>query len=182
MSADTHMIWVDLEMTGLDPESDEIIEIASLITDGQLNIIAEGPELIVHQPEERFAKMDDWNQKQHTKSGLWEKVVASKISIEEAEAQTLAFLKQHLPARKIPLCGNSIHQDKRFINRYMKQIDAFLHYRMVDVSSIKELVNRWYPGLTGFTKKETHRAMDDIRESIAELKFYREKIFKEKLG
>ena len=173
-----YLVWMDLEMTGLDPDTDEIIEIASLITDGSLNVIATGPEIIIHQPAERFEKMDDWNKSQHSKSGLWDKVLTSKISVEDAEKLTLSFIKQHVSKGKAPLCGNSIWQDRRFITKYMPNIDNYLHYRMVDVSSIKEVTNRWYPELTGFPKKESHRALDDIIESVNELKFYKVNVFK----
>jgi oligoribonuclease len=174
------MVWMDLEMTGLDPDQDEIIEIATLITDAELNVIAEGPELVIHQPEKRFAKMDDWNQEHHTKSGLWAAVLKSEISMADAEQQTLAFLKQHIGERTSPLCGNSIWQDRRFLARHMPRLEAYLHYRLVDVSTIKELTRRWYPDLGAYSKKVlSHRALDDIRESIAELKFYREKLFRD---
>lgn len=173
-----HLVWMDLEMTGLNPESDEIIEIASLVTDGQLNIIAEGPEIVIHQPPSRFQKMDEWNRNQHTKSGLWAKVLASQVTIADAEKQTLDFLREHTAPKVTPLCGNSIWQDRRFINRYMPAIDSFLHYRMVDVSSFKEMVQRWYPKIGSVNKRESHRALDDIIESVEELKFYRDKVFK----
>jgi oligoribonuclease len=175
---DSRIVWMDLEMTGLDPLQDDIIEIATLITDKDLNIIAEGPEIIVNQPESRFEKMDDWNQNQHTKSGLWEKVIASTITIEEAEKITLDFIKEHVDERKAPLAGNSIWQDRRFITIHMKNIDKYLHYRMIDVSTLKELGARWYSGMKGYQKKGSHRAMDDIRESIEELKHYKSLMFK----
>ena len=172
------LVWMDLEMTGLDPDTDEIIEIATLITDADLNLVAEGPELILHQPQERFDKMDDWNREHHTKSGLWEKVVQSKIDMRAAEEQTLAFVKEHVGERMAPLCGNSIWQDRRFLARHMPALEAYLHYRLVDVSTIKELSRRWYPNLGPYSKKLlSHRALDDIRESIEELKFYRAKLF-----
>lgn len=164
-------------MTGLDPEVDTIIEIATLITDYDLNIIAEGPELIINQPPERFEKMDDWNQEHHTKSGLWKSVVESKLTLDDAESQTLAFLKQHVGERQSPLAGNSIWQDRRFLGKYMNRIDAYLHYRCVDVSSLKELGKHWFPGKLFGGKAGSHRAMDDIKESVAELKFYRENFF-----
>ena len=172
------LVWMDLEMTGLDPEKDTIIEIATIITDGDLNVVAEGPEIAIHQPAERFAQMDDWNKEQHTKSGLWQKVLASKVSLAEAEAQTLAFIKRFVGPRESPLCGNSIWQDRRFIARYMPLVDAHLHYRLIDVSTVKELTRRWYGDEVKYTKeKGLHRALDDIRESVDELKFYRQHIF-----
>lgn len=172
------LVWMDLEMTGLDPEKDTIIEIATIITDGDLNVLAEGPEIAIHQPAERFAQMDDWNKEQHTKSGLWQKVLASKVSLAEAEAQTLAFIKRFVGPRESPLCGNSIWQDRRFIARYLPLVDAHLHYRLIDVSTVKELTRRWYGDEVKYTKeKGLHRALDDIRESVDELKFYRQHIF-----
>lgn len=171
------LTWMDLEMTGLDPEADEIIEIATIVTDYDLNIIASGPELIIHQPPERFEKMDDWNQQHHTKSGLWDAVVASKISLKEAEAQTLEFLQEHVKEGTSPLAGNSIWQDRRFLGAYMKKIDAHLHYRCVDVSSFKVLGMHWFPKKAFEGKKGSHRALDDIKESIEELKFYKEHYF-----
>lgn len=173
------LVWMDLEMTGLDPERDGIIEIATLVTDGDLNILAEGPELVVHQSPSRFETMDDWNKEHHTKSGLWAKVVASEVSLEEAERQTLAFVKAYTGTKASPLCGNSIWQDRRFLVRYMPLLDAYLHYRLVDVSSVKELAARWYPELKYAKKKGAHRALDDIRESVDELRFYRHALFRD---
>ncbi|MCM8538618.1 MAG: oligoribonuclease [Lentisphaeraceae bacterium] len=181
MDKKTLLVWIDLEMTGLNPETDHILEIASLVTDGELNIIAEGPELIIHQPEEIMAGMNEWCVKQHGESGLTEKVKSSTISLEEAEKLTLKFIRKHTGRTKVPLCGNSIGQDRMFLLKYMPKITDQLHYRMVDVSSIKEVGTRWYPNLEKFYKTATHRAMDDIRESVAELKFYREKLFVNKI-
>lgn len=172
------LVWMDLEMTGLDPEHDTILEIATLITDGELKIIAEGPNIIVHQPDSVLETMSDWCKEHHGASGLTARVRASTISLAEAEAQTLAFIRQHVPERTAPLCGNSIHQDRRFIVRYMPAIDAWLHYRMVDVSTVKELARRWYPDFQPPAKKESHLAMADIRESIEELAAYRKSIFR----
>jgi oligoribonuclease len=172
------LVWMDLEMTGLEPERDTIIEMATLITDGELNVLAEGPEIVIHQDAKLFDTMDDWNREHHTKSGLWAKVVASEISLAEAEQQTLAFLKQHLAPREAPLAGNSVWQDRRFLARYMKGLEGFLHYRLVDVSTIKELAGRWYPNLRYTKRKGAHRALDDIRESLDEMKFYRQALFK----
>jgi oligoribonuclease len=165
-------------MTGLDPERDTIIEIATLVTDSELNIVAEGPELVIHQDPSRFDAMDDWNKEHHTKSGLWQKVVDSKVSLAEAEALTLAFLKQHVGVKESPLAGNSVWQDRRFLLRYMPSIDAHLHYRLVDVSTVKELASRWYPNVKFAKPKGAHRALDDVRESLDELKFYRETFFR----
>jgi oligoribonuclease len=178
MKDNSNIVWMDLEMTGLDPLQDEIIEVATLITDKELNIIAEGPEIVINQPESRFAKMDDWNQNQHTKSGLWEKVLASKVTAEQAEKETLEFIKKYTNPRKAPLAGNSIWQDRRFITIHMKSLDQYLHYRMIDVSTIKELGTRWYSDLQSYQKKGSHRAMDDIRESIGELQHFRKQLFK----
>jgi oligoribonuclease len=172
------LVWMDLEMTGLDPERDTIIEIATLITDDQLNVIAEGPELVIQQSAALFDGMDDWNKEHHTKSGLWAQVVASKITLTEAEKVTLDFIKSHVGPKESPLCGNSIWQDRRFLTRYMQSLETYLHYRLVDVSSIKEVVSRWYPESWKYSKaKGSHRAMDDIRESLDELKYYRQKVF-----
>lgn len=173
MTAD--LVWMDLEMTGLDPERERIIEMATLVTDAALEIVAEGPVIAIHQPESLLAAMDDWNQRHHSQSGLLERVRQSPVSETEAEAVTLAFLEAHLEAGKAPLCGNTIWQDRRFLARYMPDLEAFLHYRMIDVSSIKELVRRWRPDLmSGFSKTNAHTALSDIRESIAELSYYRE--------
>ena len=173
------LVWMDLEMTGLDPERERIIEMATIITSGELEIVAEGPELVIHQPDELLAAMDEWNRSHHGASGLIDRVRASTIDEREAERQTLAFVAAHCPTRRAPLAGNSIHQDRRFIARYLPALDAHLHYRMVDVSTVKELARRWYPAALAAmpTKHERHRALDDIRESIAELAYYRERIF-----
>lgn len=172
------LVWMDLEMTGLEPDRDTIIEMATLITDGELNVIAEGPEIVIHQDAKLFDGMDDWNREHHTKSGLWAKVVASEISLAQAEQETLAFLKQHLGPREAPLAGNSVWQDRRFLARYMRQLEGFLHYRLVDVSTVKELAGRWYPKLRYTKRKGAHRALDDIRESLDEMKFYRQALFR----
>ncbi|HHF3076660.1 MULTISPECIES: oligoribonuclease [Vibrio] len=177
--SDQNLIWVDLEMTGLDPETHKIIEIASIVTDSELNILAEGPVLAIHQPEEELAKMDDWCTNTHTASGLVERVRNSKISEQDAVAQTIEFLEKWVPKGTSPICGNSIGQDRRFLYKHMPELEEFFHYRYVDVSTLKELARRWQPEvLNGFTKQGTHLALDDIRESIAELKYYRGTIFK----
>jgi oligoribonuclease len=174
------MIWVDLEMTGLAVERERILELAVLVTDGQLGIIAEGPELVIHQPEEVLAAMDAWNTKHHTQSGLVDRVRASVIDEAEAERRVLEFISAHTEARSAPLAGNSIHQDRLFLAKYMPAVNDHVHYRNVDVSTVKELVRRWYPEEYGArpTKKGSHRALDDIRESIAELRYYRSKVFR----
>ncbi|MDA0115619.1 oligoribonuclease [Vibrio sp. 2art] len=177
--SDQNLIWVDLEMTGLDPETHKIIEIASIVTDSELNILAEGPVLVIHQPEEELAKMDDWCTNTHTASGLVERVRNSQISEQDAVAQTIEFLEKWVPKGASPICGNSIGQDRRFLYKHMPELEEFFHYRYVDVSTLKELARRWQPEvLNGFTKQGTHLALDDIRESIAELKYYRGTIFK----
>jgi oligoribonuclease len=171
---------MDLEMTGLVPERDVIVEIATIITDDDLNVIAEGPDLVIHQPESALAGMDDVVVQMHTRSGLLEAIRASTVTHDEAAAATMAFLLEHVPERRsVPLCGNSIGTDRRFLARWMPEIDEHLHYRTVDVSSVKELCRRWYPEqLKGAPRKAGgHRALDDIRESIAELRFYRSAIF-----
>lgn len=182
MDKSKRLVWIDLEMTGLDPETDHIIEIASLITDGDLNIIAEGPEIVIHQPDEVLNGMNEWCIKQHGESGLTQKVRESKISLKEAEKLTLKFIRKYTGRTKVPLCGNSIGQDKMFLMKYMPLIIKQLHYRMVDVSSIKEMAHRWYPSFDKFPKAVTHRAMDDIKESVGELKYYREKLFVSELN
>ncbi len=170
-----NLIWIDLEMTGLIPEEHRIIEIATLITDSQLNWLAEGPVIAVHQPELELAKMDDWNVNQHGKSGLTARVRASTVSEAEAEAQTLAFLRHWVPAGKSPICGNSICQDRRFLARWMPALEKHFHYRNLDVSTLKELCTRWSPEIAkGFRKESSHLALDDIRDSVAELRYYRE--------
>jgi len=167
-----------MEMTGLDPVVDAILEIASLVTDNDLNIIAEGPVLAVHQNEEILARMDDWNVEHHTESGLVERVRRSAVSVTEAQALTLAFVQRHAEKHSAPLCGNTVWQDRRFLKAYMPTLEDWLHYRIVDVSTVKELARRWKPELVDrFRKRNTHRALDDIRESVAELKHYRDAFF-----
>jgi Oligoribonuclease (3''->5'' exoribonuclease) len=174
-----NLIWIDLEMTGLDPDTDLIIEIATVITDKNLNILAEGPVIAVHQTDAALAAMDDWNQKHHGESGLIERVKESKLTAADAESRTLEFLSQWVAANKSPICGNSICQDRRFLYRSMPKLEAYFHYRNLDVSTIKELAARWAPSLKdGFSKKASHKAMDDIIESIEELKYYRQHFFK----
>ena len=174
-----NLIWIDLEMTGLDPDTDVIIEMATIVTDSQLNILAEGPVIAVHQSDERLAAMDEWNTRTHGDSGLTQRVRDSTISQSEAEAQTIAFLEQWVPAGKSPICGNSIGQDRRFLYRYMPTLEAYFHYRYLDVSTLKILAGLWAPQLKdGFQKRGTHQALDDIRESIAELAYYREHFLK----
>ena len=174
-----NLIWIDLEMTGLDPEKDLIIEMATIVTDGELNVLAEGPVIAVHQSDEALAGMDEWNTRTHGESGLTQRVRDSKVGSAEAEAQTLAFLEQWVPKGASPICGNSIAQDRRFLYRYMPDLEAYFHYRYLDVTTLKILADRWAPQLKeGFQKKGTHQALDDIRESIAELKYYREHFLK----
>ena len=169
------LVWIDLEMTGLAPERERIIEAAALVTDSELNVIAEGPNLVIHQSDELLAAMDEWNTKHHGESGLTERVRASTLSEAEAEEQLLAFLEEHCEVGQSPLCGNSVHQDRRFLHRYMPKVDAFLHYRLIDVSTVKELCRRWCP--EAYAKRPNkvgnHRALDDIRESLEELRYYR---------
>jgi oligoribonuclease len=172
------LVWIDMEMSGLDPSTCRILEIATVITDGRLEILAEGPDLVVHQPDAVLDAMDEWCTRHHGESGLTDQVRASSVSEAEAEHQTLEFLARFTQAGASPLCGNSVHQDRRFIARYMPKLDAFLHYRLVDVSTLKELQRRWYPELKASPKRETHRALDDIRESIEELRFYRGTLFR----
>ena len=177
--SDQHLLWLDMEMTGLDPERDTILEIATLVTNADLETVAEGPALVVHQPAAVLDAMDDWNQEHHRASGLTERVLASTTSMADAEAHTLAFVQQHCPERTSPLCGNSVHQDRRFLARYMPRLEAYLHYRNIDVSTVKELVRRWYPaGPPAPEKRHAHLALDDIRESIEELRFYRTHFFR----
>ena len=176
--SEQNLVWIDMEMTGLDPDECVVLEIASIVTDKDLNVLAEGPVLAIHQSEAELAKMDEWNQNTHGASGLIDRVRASQHDEAGAVAETLAFLRQWVPERTSPMCGNSIGQDRRFMVRHMPELEAFFHYRNVDVSTIKELVRRWKPEILGeFKKQGTHQALDDIRESVAELRFYRERIF-----
>ena len=171
----THLLWLDMEMTGLSPDTDRIIELAIVVTDAELNTVAEGPVLVVHQADEVMDAMDNWNKGTHGKSGLIDRVKASQLNEAEVEAQMLEFVKQHVPARTSPMCGNSICQDRRFMARYMPQLEAFFHYRNLDVSTLKELAKRWRPGLSEeFKKSNKHEALADIYESIDEMKHYRE--------
>lgn len=172
------LVWLDMEMTGLDERTCVILEIAALITDADLSEIGEGFHIVVHQPEAALAAMDDWCTAHHAKSGLTAAVRASTTWQSEAERRFLAFLSAQTTAGASPLCGNSVHVDRRFLARHMPAVDAFLHYRIVDVSTLKELVKRWYPELPHFQKRDGHRALDDIRASIAELRYYREKVFR----
>lgn len=170
-----NLIWIDLEMTGLNPDTDLIIEIATIITDKHLNVLAQGPVLAIHQSDAALAAMDDWNQKYHGQSGLIDRVKASTIDGAEAERLTLEFIREWVPENKSPICGNSICQDRRFLYRYMPKLEAYFHYRNLDVSTLKELVIRWAPELRGgLNKKATHIALNDIIESIEELRYYRD--------
>lgn len=173
-----NLVWIDMEMTGLDPEIDVVLEIATIVTDKNLNVIAEGPVLAIHQPDQVLDNMSQWCIDVHGKTGLTQRCRDSQISVEDAVEQTIAFLQQHVEKGQSPLCGNSIGQDRRFLVKYMSELEAYFHYRNIDVSTVKELVRRWQPEvLDGFTKKGVHLALDDIRESIAEMQYYREKVF-----
>ncbi len=170
-----NLIWVDMEMTGLNPDTDRIIEVALVITDSQLNTLAEGPVLVVHQSDAILDGMDKWNKSTHAKSGLIDKIKASRLTETDVEAQMIAFLKQHVPSGVSPMCGNSICQDRRFMARSMPQLEAYFHYRNLDVSTLKELVKRWKPEIaSGFSKDSKHEALSDIYDSINELKYYRQ--------
>lgn len=172
------LIWIDLEMTGLNPDKDKIVEIATIITDANLDVVAEGPDLVIYQPPEILKNMIDWNQEHFAQSGLLNEIHDSKISLEEAEELTLNFLKQHSPSNTALLAGNSVHIDREFIRIHMPRLAAFVQYRIIDVTTIKELALRWYPDIPPFHKEEAHRAHDDILESIDELKYYQARIFK----
>jgi oligoribonuclease len=173
------IVWIDLEMTGLDPERERILEAAVLITDSQLQVIAEGPDLVVHQPDELLAAMDAWNTEHHGASGLTARSRASSVTEAEAERQLLDFVRAHCDPQTAPLAGNSVWQDRRFLARYMREFERYLHYRLIDVSTIKELARRWYPQALAAApiKRDAHRALEDIRESLAELRYYRQVVF-----
>ena len=173
--ADDNLIWIDLEMTGLDPGTDSIIEIATVVTDRNLEVLAEGPQFVIRHEETRLLAMDDWNRHQHGKSGLWQRVLESGVEHPQAEAETLAFLQQWVPPGKSPMCGNSICQDRRFLYRQMPRLERFFHYRNLDVSTLKELARRWAPAVyKGFSKDSAHTALSDVQDSIAELRYYRQ--------
>jgi len=174
MESEGRLIWIDLEMTGLDTGRDSILEIATIVTDSNLEILAEGPELAIAHPLAALEAMDEWNRTQHRKSGLWQRVVDSKVSMDEAEARTLAFLAEWVPANASPMCGNSICQDRRFLHRLMPTLERWFHYRNLDVSTLKELARRWAPTVVnGVRKQAAHTALSDVRDSIAELAYYR---------
>ena len=175
--SENNLIWVDLEMTGLYTNTDYIIEIATIVTDAQLNILAEGPVVAIHQPDEILDQMDEWNTRQHNQSGLVDRIKKSPYSVAEAESMTLEFLEKFVPKGKSPMCGNSICQDRRFMHRLMPDLEEYFLYRNLDVSTVKELMKRWAPDKEGFNKQGSHLAMDDIRDSISELKYYREHVF-----
>ncbi|GMM86219.1 oligoribonuclease [Pseudoalteromonas phenolica] len=175
---ESNLIWLDLEMTGLEPKTDKILEIATVITDGDLNVLAEGPVIAIHQSDELLDNMDEWCTNQHGRSGLTARCKASKFTEDDAIAQTLEFLKEWVPPGSSPMCGNSIGQDRRFLNKYMPELEAYFHYRNLDVSTVKELARRWKPELLSEVKKKSsHLALDDIKDSIMELKVYKEKFF-----
>lgn len=177
MKDTSNLAWIDLEMTGLEPKSNVILEIASVVTDANLNILDQGPSLVIHYPSYQLEKMSEWARLTHESSGLLDKVEKSKISVEQAETETLDFVKKYCVSTLTPLCGNSIWNDRMFLIEYMPTLNSYFNYRNIDVSTIKELVRRWYGPESEFKKKKVHRAMDDIKESIDELKYYRDKFF-----
>jgi len=174
-----YLIWIDLEMTGLNPEKHVIVEIATIVTDDQLNIVAEGPEIAITHPENILAAMEEWSREHHQSSGLLDRVKASSYTCPQAEQETIDFVSRHCRKNQSPLCGNSVWQDRLFLLKHMPRLEDFLHYRIIDVSSIKELVKKWYPALPSFKKQNDHLAMKDIKASIEELKFYRQNVFRE---
>jgi oligoribonuclease len=178
MNKNDRLVWMDLEMTGLIPANDKILEIATVITDTDLNIVEQGPELVIYQTDEILAGMNDWCKQHHGESGLVEKIRQSSISEADAEKETLEFLRRYVEEESAPLCGNSIHQDRNFLAKHMSRLDSFLHYRNIDVSSLKELTYRWYADLPRFVKENKHTALEDVLESIEELKYYRKHVFK----
>jgi oligoribonuclease len=171
------LVWIDLEMTGLDPETCVILEIAAVVTDGSLTTVAEGPDIAIHYPDPLLQGIEPWSKRQHRSSGLLDRVRASTVDCSKAEKAVLTFLSKHCKKGQSPLCGNSIWQDRRFLIKYMPKLEAFFHYRNIDVSSIKELAKRWYPSVPAYQKKKAHLALSDIQESISELQYYREKLF-----
>jgi oligoribonuclease len=172
------LVWIDLEMTGLNLETSVILEIAAVVTEGSLTTVAEGPDIAIHYPDKILQAIESWSKRQHESSGLLERVRTSSVDCRKAEREVLRFLSKHCKKGESPLCGNSIWQDRRFLIKYMPKLEAFLHYRNIDVSSIKELAKRWYPSLPVYKKKKAHLALSDIQESINELKFYREEVFR----
>jgi oligoribonuclease len=174
-----NLVWMDMEMSGLDPKTCGILEIATLVTDKDLNLIAQGPVLVIHQPDSLMAAMDDWNKEHHSKSGLWDAVKKSNLTPAEAEKRTLDFVSAYCAHKASPLCGNTIYQDRRFLIEYMPKLEDFFHYRLIDVSTVKELVKRWFgPEFQAPQKKQNHKALEDIMETVEELKFYRRMVFK----
>lgn len=178
MTEQRNLVWIDLEMSGLDVENCQILEIATVVTNSDLEVVGEGPELVIHQSDDVLEAMDEWNTKHHGESGLTEAVRESKISLSDAEKDTLQFVEKYCAENTAPLCGNSVWQDRRFLAKYMPRLESYLHYRIIDVSSIKEVVRRWYPtDVRPPSKEQSHRALDDILESIEELRYYRREVF-----
>ena len=177
--SDQNLVWIDLEMTGLDPEKEKIIEIATIITDSNLTIVAEGPNLVINQPKELMDNMDEWNTKQHGNSGLIKSVMESSITEQAAEIETLEFISKYVGNKKSPMCGNTVSHDRRFLSKYMPELENYFHYRHIDVSSVKELIVRWMNQAQSYQKNSNHRALDDIKDSINELKHYKKLLFEE---